>query len=591
MGFSCLSATRSIYANTPLDDPHTRNRLLRRLSLESSYELLTCKLTDAPPFRAISYTWGDPADTSIIFVNSRSFGVRKNCQYALWQAGLHSGEPHIWIDSICINQDDNAEKGPQVARMGQIYRTATNVLACIGPPDEASEHIFLAVQSLKEFSDRLTSPLRGKALKAVATDLLASWQVDEFEASNSKLVSHFNDFSDRPYFTRPWIIQEIAQPKHTVLFCCGERIVDGMSLARFLTTSRILVNRNMSLKITWLLSIASRSKPLTPSMLIRDVAGYQCKDPRDRIYGTLDLVQWGNDAPRPDYDRSKSKWDLAVDITRRFTDSQTEDSFLLIEPIALVLHAKFESPEVQDWLEKRRTLTPGPISTKSPLSRWLLTVRAAFRIRERQDHQLEARIIPKPRVERPQLNRLLEPVPVIRPGDLDQPHTTGPTEVEFRSSLLSFLVPRTTTAGDIILLTHGNGLSIRPQQDSGGLHVLGLIRPFVKPWQWQVRFKASSCLCPGDLPTPESELNVWLEATAEDVLCLVARERVRWDIDDSELIPVELLPGSLKMWPHVAEVGEGHFTRVMTPSEVLVHQLEDHAYVEEVEEEEPGEEE
>jgi len=38
----------------------------------------------------------------------------------------------LWIDAICINQNDNAEKSVQVQRMDLIYSNATQVIAWLG---------------------------------------------------------------------------------------------------------------------------------------------------------------------------------------------------------------------------------------------------------------------------------------------------------------------------------------------------------------------------------------------------------------------------------------------------------------------------
>ena len=41
-------------------------------------------------------------------------------------------QKHLWVDGICINQDDEPERGHQVAMMAGIYRTAATVLADVG---------------------------------------------------------------------------------------------------------------------------------------------------------------------------------------------------------------------------------------------------------------------------------------------------------------------------------------------------------------------------------------------------------------------------------------------------------------------------
>ncbi|KXJ86574.1 heterokaryon incompatibility protein-domain-containing protein [Microdochium bolleyi] len=77
----------------------------------------TCALRHAPAFHAISYAWGDGKDQRQIFIDGRPFTVRQNCHYALRQARKYSPATPIWIDSVCIDQDNAAEKSAQVQMM------------------------------------------------------------------------------------------------------------------------------------------------------------------------------------------------------------------------------------------------------------------------------------------------------------------------------------------------------------------------------------------------------------------------------------------------------------------------------------------
>ena len=58
----------------------------------------------------------------------------------LTQAGI----THLWVDALCINQDDQEERARQIAMMGDIYSHAANVIVWLG---EADEHILPNVSS------------------------------------------------------------------------------------------------------------------------------------------------------------------------------------------------------------------------------------------------------------------------------------------------------------------------------------------------------------------------------------------------------------------------------------------------------------
>ncbi|KAI8169032.1 HET-domain-containing protein [Colletotrichum sp. SAR 10_70] len=94
-------------------------------------QLTAWPLEHAPGFHAVSYTWGDPEQTTFIHVNGKLLKVRQNCEYALKQARCHGGTRFHWVDAICINQSDHQEKSHQVQMMGRIFKKADLVLACV----------------------------------------------------------------------------------------------------------------------------------------------------------------------------------------------------------------------------------------------------------------------------------------------------------------------------------------------------------------------------------------------------------------------------------------------------------------------------
>jgi hypothetical protein len=129
----------------PLPDPRTHLRLLR--ILKGSFDRpivceLSCWAIDrAPPYIAVSYTWGEAGSVSVIAINGKSMTIRKNCEYVLQQQASVRGSAqcYFWVDAICINQRGVQEKNHQVALMGKIYKTATDVYACVGPHADDSQ--------------------------------------------------------------------------------------------------------------------------------------------------------------------------------------------------------------------------------------------------------------------------------------------------------------------------------------------------------------------------------------------------------------------------------------------------------------------
>ncbi|KAF7896535.1 hypothetical protein EAF00_006549 [Botryotinia globosa] len=185
----------SPYADLPLLHADKQIRLLR---LEQSspdgddycFSLTVHNFCDdvyQPRYIAISYTWGDFVPLMPIIVNGKRMRVRFNCWYALWQMRHHGVTDYLWIDSLCINQDNNEEKNFQVAIMGSIYKSALWVASCIGTGDTIG-----AIQPTS-----------------------ASDGGEEVMIAREKLRGRFDQI---PYFDRVWIKQEIILARDITLF-------------------------------------------------------------------------------------------------------------------------------------------------------------------------------------------------------------------------------------------------------------------------------------------------------------------------------------------------------------------------------------
>ena len=141
-----------VFAHDPLKSADREIRLLQFLPSEK-YGLTYCtvwhsSLDDPPPFTAVSYTWGESANEQAVIIDGATCYVRENCANALWQARLHHPSQLIWIDSICIDQRNTAEKSAQVALMGEIFGKASRVLVCVGEHEHNSNLIFESSASL-----------------------------------------------------------------------------------------------------------------------------------------------------------------------------------------------------------------------------------------------------------------------------------------------------------------------------------------------------------------------------------------------------------------------------------------------------------
>jgi hypothetical protein len=79
-------------------------------------------------YEALSYTWGSNERPHRVLIDDLDFPVTANLFAALRGFRLCSQVRTLWVDAICINQDDISERHDQVQKMSHIFRAAKNVL-------------------------------------------------------------------------------------------------------------------------------------------------------------------------------------------------------------------------------------------------------------------------------------------------------------------------------------------------------------------------------------------------------------------------------------------------------------------------------
>lgn len=367
-----------------VDESEVQRMAVYRTIAQYSRPLLRCRiehtsLTEAPLYSALSYTWGDDYKRAII-VGDRILLVTENLYSAL--AHIEFPNERIWIDAICINQEDQQEKSWQVQQMRKIYQLADHTAAWLGGGTDESDQLMTQMGLLGGMSTRYSSDT-----------------IEKFPFS----VQAFSDWSRRRYWNRVWIQQEQRASQDITLYCgrkslprnhltLAVELLRRKTMQRFLPGSIPLSDdpHEANLTLTSYLSMAQRllrfSTSQTTMQLLNNGNGdLEATDRRDYVYALLGMA---SDA---------EELGIVVDYTKSWQQVFAEFAIALInrEGCQIITFCNLEEssvvdPELPSWAPDwtRNILTPfrnSFVDTEEPLSRYSLCsgdVQATFPVVE-----------------------------------------------------------------------------------------------------------------------------------------------------------------------------------------------------------------
>ena len=271
-------------------------------------ELSLSHLGSNEDYEAVSYYWGDPGRrdrTQTIQLDGKPYKVSVVVEYMLSRLHDRRSNRKLWIDAICIDQNNNKERALQISRMRDIYGQAKMVVA------------FLATEGI--YDQRLTEDRRPDALHIVKSlkviqrkkSKLAGVLIRPFDPGEQPDVG---SFLAHPWFSRIWVVQEVGVA-HKVYFVgdVGTEGADAQELTSFAQIYKnhsggILAPRLQKLDHFFaylahdLRDIKNRNL-LTILHLFRP---WTASDPRDKVYALLGLScdEYNNSTLAPDYDIS-----------------------------------------------------------------------------------------------------------------------------------------------------------------------------------------------------------------------------------------------------------------------------------------------
>lgn len=308
------------YSYTPLDTSEPSIRLLylhrdEQDSIIGSLENFSLDSADRPDFQTLSYVWGSKVYSQSITVNGCRFPVL---------SGLHPVLETIcsdedlkqdwwWIDSICINQNDEpiaqAERNTQVAMMRRIYEKAERTIGWLGSGHDDGEQAVRFLKVLAKHRKRLNSAFRRKLNGE-------RWEEEETlgeELSDKSKWASLEKLLLRPWWTRVWTLQEYLVPRRFMFYCGNEKIsrsqlkqaMNSMSQCRRIDETLMA---HKAFQAPWIrrrvLYWHQAGDPIQLIRLMGYISDYKATDPRDRIYSVLGLASDRSLAEPPRYQDS-----------------------------------------------------------------------------------------------------------------------------------------------------------------------------------------------------------------------------------------------------------------------------------------------
>ncbi|KAK3389853.1 heterokaryon incompatibility protein-domain-containing protein [Podospora didyma] len=296
-------------------------------------ELQTADLDDgSASYEALSYVWGSHKDPAAkIMLQGSEHTARPSLALALRHLRYKGRSRRLWVDAICINQNNLDERAAQVKIMREIYTRSETTVSWLGEAADESDDAMELIRALGDWThehhdeifeyssddaggdgnDQVTIPAEDGSIQTAADNWPAVCRLLE-----------------RPYWTRVWIIQELAArgklTKADGRICCGTKEVGRVQFGSFCGLILLLIMSGKTYRLGGTYetdepakSMLARGHPPGLSMvqtlaactgepkqdlnfLLRISARVEATDPRDKLFALLGLAADG-DVLTPDY--------------------------------------------------------------------------------------------------------------------------------------------------------------------------------------------------------------------------------------------------------------------------------------------------
>jgi hypothetical protein len=318
-----------------------------------------------PYFNALSWCWSSEEE-----IQSTSF----ECDEQLFPVSRHlynllsnvnprntHSSIRIWVDSICINQDDLEEKSAHVAYMHEIYGRARNVIIWLGMPDGGSDLVM---------DSRKTSKLNTALQLVPSSSIAQSVTAPGVPHADDPIWKAVGRLCDRDWFYRTWVIQEIALARNVELLCGTQRLdwddfvnlVSGISRAGLTSICRGPRSTGTTrpdgfgalMDLAWIRKMLQKDD-MSMSYLLHMVRFREVTKPVDNVYGLLGILgQDVRSAIKVNYAENEQQyWEAYVDMAEQIITADDRAFWLLC------MASSRERPEqLPTWCPNFNSLSP-----------------------------------------------------------------------------------------------------------------------------------------------------------------------------------------------------------------------------------------
>jgi len=282
-----------------LPDPSSNIRLLqikKGFRNRISYTMESVPLAANPKYDALSYNWGDVRKKETISVNGKTMSITQNLNRAL-KAITSSGESRtLWIDQICIDQNNLEEKARQIPLMNSIYSRAENVLVWLGahkPPRWVEN---------------------SKSL-----DWAGGWGVAHATLYPHAALYWLYLLSEEEYWKRCWIIQEVGLASNIQIHFGSVPIPwkEFIKLMKWYEANYAKANIKNILQLHGLRHLIHEDREkFSLAYLLAEFRDSFCSVSHDKIYSLFGMADECADASCVEVDYNSSRYSLYSEVLR-----------------------------------------------------------------------------------------------------------------------------------------------------------------------------------------------------------------------------------------------------------------------------------